>query len=377
MSASRRIRFFAFCPILLALFLLLWGCSSEQPKQEPPPVPVKLVMAKAADAEHVLKAVGTVKASNSVTLQSQVTGQILRIHFLDGDRVEAGQVLYTIDPESYAFSAQGARADVGRDRAEAEQARKDYLRFKALYAQDAVSKDEYEQKKTAYESAQQAMEADLAQAGIAGRNLKLTKITSPIDGIAGSTKLDEGNLVTAEQSDLLVIKTVEPVDVLFSIPGRYLPLVRSHAVEESLTVYAAPNEWEREPSRGELTFVDNWINTATGMIDLKARFGNTAEQLWPGQFVQVTLVLGTLTGTFSIPAQAVQKGPDGTYVFVAEKSKAVMKTVKVDMRKDDNVIITKGLVDGDRVVVEGMFLLAPGTRVQEAKKADASAGGAS
>ncbi|WP_147820219.1 efflux RND transporter periplasmic adaptor subunit [Salidesulfovibrio onnuriiensis] len=377
MAALRHIRLAGFCLSLFAV-LALPGCTGEPPKQERPPVPVTLIQARAVDSERVLKAVGTVKASNSVTLQSQVTGQILRIHFLDGDRVEVGQVLYTIDPESYAFSEQGAQADVARDRAQAEQARKEFLRFKALYAQDAVSKDEFEQKRTAYEAAQRAMEADLAQAGIAGRNLKLTKVTAPIDGIAGSTRLDEGNLVTAEQSDLVVIKTVEPVDVVFSIPGRYLTQVRSHDVNESLVAYAVPPGKDHTPSKGELTFVDNWINTATGMIDLKARFSNADERLWPGQFVEVTLVLGSQSGTYVIPAQAVQKGPDGTYLFVADGAKAAMKPVVVDMRKDDDVIITKGLAEGDRVITEGMFMLAPGTPVREVEKGEAAkAGGAS
>ncbi|MEF2229632.1 MAG: efflux RND transporter periplasmic adaptor subunit [Pseudodesulfovibrio sp.] len=324
---------------------------------------MKTVQAWAKDTPISIKAVGNVKASNSVTVKSRVDGHILRIHFLDGDFIQAGQLLYTIDPETYVYQQQGAQANVASDRATAEQAQKDYVRYKDLYEQQVISKDEYEQKLTAYETARKAMEADSAQADIARRNVHFTKITSLIEGIAGSTLLDEGNLVAADQDSLVVINTIQPTDVVFSIPGRDVDLVRSRFIDNDLTVLATPNSRNARTASGRLTFVDNWINPDTGMINLKARFLNDDEKLWPGQFVTVELILSMKKDAVLIPAQAVQQGPESKYVYVAQDGKAVMRPVEMGMRVDDDVVIEKGLNAGETVIIEGMLRLYPGAAI--------------
>lgn len=351
----------ALFPLLLmaAAVLVLAGCKDEEKETGPPPAPVKTVKAEAKDTPVMLKGVGNVKASNSVTVKSRVDGHIMRIHFLDGDRVTAGQLLYTIDPETYIYQQKGAQANVASDRATAELAQKDYIRYKDLYEKQVISKDEYEQKVTAYETARKAMEADTAQADIARRNVHFTKITSPIDGVAGSTLLDEGNLVGADKDELVVIKTIAPTDVVFSIPGSKVGMVRSHFIDDDLTVLATPSESGAKPATGRLTFVDNWINPDTGMINLKARFPNEDAKLWPGQFVTVALILSVRKDAVRIPAQAVQRGPKGRYVYVVKDDKAVMTPVAEGMRLDDEVVIDKGLNNGDTVVVEGMIRLFP------------------
>lgn len=359
--------------LLLVVVLSVFGaCTKKDNKRQVPAVPVNVVKAETRDAERLLDAVGTVKASNSVTVKPQVEGRILRIHFLDGDKVEAGQLLYTIDPGTYSYSHSGALADVAKDRADAEMARKDFMRFKALMEQGVVSRDEYEQKQTAYQTARKAMESDMAQAGIAGKKVSYTRISSPIDGIAGSTILDEGNLVVADQSELVVIKTVAPADITFSIPGKYLSMVRSRAVDENLKVRAIPALGAANPVLGELTFVDNWINTATGMINLKARFANEDRNLWPGQFVTIQLILGVLDNVVHVPTQAVQKGPDGDFVYVVKDGKAVVTPVSVIMSSVDDVVVDKGLSPGDQIIVDGMFRLYPNAPVAVKKTLPAS-----
>ncbi|MBI9080215.1 MAG: efflux RND transporter periplasmic adaptor subunit [Pseudodesulfovibrio sp.] len=350
--------------LIIAISCSLSACTeSQKTDQGPPSVPVTTVKAETKDTPVSLKAVGNVKASNSVTVKSRVDGHILRIHFLDGDTLKAGQLLYTIDPETYIYTQKGAQANVAGDRASAELARKDYIRYKELFEKNVVSKDEYEQKLTAYETARKTMEADAAQEDIAKRNVHFTQITSPIDGIAGSTLLDEGNLVAADKDELVIIKTVTPADVQFSIPGHDLNLVRSHFVDDELPTFAKPASMEMEPVEGILTFVDNWVNPDTGMISLKARFANEEAKLWPGQFVTISLVLDTLKDAVQIPAQAVQRGPKGKYVYIVKDNKAIMNPVTIGMRINDKVVVNKGLAAGETVIIEGMLRLFPNAPV--------------
>jgi multidrug efflux system membrane fusion protein len=357
----------AFCFLLVGLA----GCGDTKPTRATrPPSPVATSIAKAQDTPVSLKAVGNVKASNSVTVKSRVDGHILRIHFLDGDTITAGQLLYTIDPETYLYTQKGAQANVAGDRATAELARKDYTRYKDLYEQNVISKDEYEQKLTAYETARKAMEADSAQADIAKRNVNFTRITSPINGIAGSTLLDEGNLVAADQDQLVVIKTIAPTDVQFSIPGQDLALVRTHFVDDQLTVLATPAATGAEPAKGALTFVDNWVNPDTGMINLKARFPNENQKLWPGQFVTVELILAMEQQAVRIPAQAVQRGPEGKFVYVEDNGKAVIRPVTLGQRVDDEIVVKTGVAAGETVIIEGMLRLYPGAAITVRNAAD-------
>jgi RND family efflux transporter, MFP subunit len=366
---ARVLFYFSRSPVVLIICLILslalTGCGDKNSNHAAarPAAPVTTAKAIAKDTPVTLKAVGNVKASNSVTVKSRVDGHILRIHFLDGDTVTAGQLLYTIDPETYIYTQKGAQANVAGDRATAELAKKDYVRYKDLYEQNVISRDEYEQKLTAYETARKAMEADAAQESIAKRNVHFTRITSPIDGIAGSTLLDEGNLVAADKDNLVVIKTITPVDVQFSIPGRQLSRVRDVFVDDQLTVLATPASSGSEPTKGVLTFLDNWVNPGTGMINLKARFPNQDKTLWPGQFVVVDLILSMEPDAVRIPGQAVQRGPDGKYVYVVENGKARMQPVTLGMRVDDEIVVATGIKEGDTVVIEGMLRLYPGAPV--------------
>ncbi len=355
--------------LLPLLSLTLSGCSNEKNEQQQmPPAPIHTYKTEAKDTPIILKAVGNVKAFTSVTIKSRVDGHIIRIHFLDGDTVEKGQVLYTIDPETYLFSQKGALANVASDHASAELARKDYIRYRELYEKDVISKDEYEQKLTAYETARKKMEADSAQADIAKRNVKFTKVTSPINGIAGSTLLDEGNLIEADKDQLVVIKTITPASVDFYIPGHEIDRVRSHYIDDELPVFATPSGTGGKRIEGVLTFVDNWINPDTGMIKLSAHFPNKDKNLWPGMFVSIDLVLATQENAIRIPAQAVMRGPTGKFVYVVSKENATMRPVTTGMRIDDDVVINKGLGPDEVIVTDGMLRLFENAPVQILKK---------
>ncbi|MBN2139404.1 MAG: efflux RND transporter periplasmic adaptor subunit [Desulfovibrionaceae bacterium] len=365
-----------------ALALVLSAaCSKPDDKQHTaPPVPVSTVKAVAKDAPVTLHAVGTVKASDSVTIRSRVNGHIAKIHFLDGEEVAAGDLLFSIDPtSSLRLDQMGALADLSKARAQAEQAAKEMARYKSLYAQGVVSKDEYEQKATAAATAREAVHSDLATAASAGRMAGFAKISAPIGGRAGSALIDEGNLVNAAQDDLVSIKKIVPSDVEFSIPEKDLLDVKRHFVTGVLEVFAQPPGGEERREGGLLTFIDNWVDPSTGMIRLKARFPNQSQRLWPGQFVSVTMVLTNIKDAVQVPMTAVQDGPNGKFVYLVKENKAVPQAVSTGFVTDEGLmVIEKGLQKDDEVVVEGQIRLYPGARVlipeQQAKPGEAKPG---
>lgn len=357
---------------LLALLVLILasaglGCKGEQ--HGFPPAPVTLAKAVAKDAPYALPAIGTVKGADSVQVKSRVDGHILKIHFRDGDPVKAGDLLFTIDPITYRLAQAQAQANVFKDKATADQAAKDYERYKQLVEQGVVSREEYETKLTALATARQSMAANQANAASAGQNVKFSAVASPIEGRAGNALLDVGNLVSAAKDVLVVVNKIKPADVEFSLPDRALGEIKKFSANATLEVLAAPTGYEKEPERGRLTFYDNRIDPATGMFTLKARFENESERLWPGQFVGVQLILTTLLSVVQVPEMAVQTGPQGKFVYVVEAGKAQMRPVVPGIQVDGFTVIEKGLAAGESVVVDGQLRLFPGAPVFEAPQA--------
>ena len=359
----RTIPFFAL--VLAVTILSLAACRGKEQAKGPQPVPVRTVIAEPRDTPMVLWSVGTIRASNSVSVKSRQDGHIMKIHFLDGTEVHAGDMLYTIDPVSQTLAKSQAQASLASDRASAEMAMQELTRYKALYAQGVVSKDDYDQRRTTAETALAAVRASQASVGIAGQTLGYTAIRSPIDGRIGVSKLDEGNLVVANQDVLATINTIVPIDLDLSLPERNLEDVRLAFRTGPVTVIAMTRDSKPVQVKGEMRAIDNNINPATGMFNMRARFENTDEVLWPGQFVGAGVVLYTIKGAVLVPAQAVQRGPDGDFVYRVNQGKAETVLVKVGIPVDDYVVLDSGLKAGDEVVVEGQMRLYPGAPVAQ------------
>ncbi len=349
--------------ILAATFLSLAACHGRDQAKGPQPVPVRTVTAEPRDTPLVLWTVGSVRASNSVSVRSRQDGNIMKIHFLDGAEVQAGDLLYTIDPVSQTLAKSQAQASLASDRAAAELAMQELTRYKSLYAQGVVSKNDYDQRRTTAETTLAQVRASQASVGIAGQTLGYTAIRSPIDGRIGVSKLDEGNLVVANQDVLATINTITPIDLDLSLPERHLEAVRLAFRTGPVQVLAATRGGKPEQVRGVLRAIDNSINPGTGMFDMRARFENTDEQLWPGQFVSAGVILSTIKGAVLVPAQAVQRGPDGDFVYRVRDDKAEPVQVKVGIPVDDYLVLDSGLTAGDEVVVEGQIRLYPGAPV--------------
>lgn len=351
--------------ILFSVVLLSSGCGREK-KGAPRPAPVVTARAEVKDAPYVLSSVGTIKAAVSVNIKSRFAANIKKVHFVEGSLVKAGQVLFTIDPAVNAFTEQQAGATFSRDKADYEQLARDLERYKILADQGVISREQYEEKQTASVRAKNAMRASGAGASIARQNLSYNTITSPIDGRIGATLFDEGSFVKDKDDILAVVNTSTPLDVSFSLPERYLAELRRQYSQGSLVVEAAPSGMEAHPEVGRLSFMDNQVDPGTGAIRLKARFDNLEGRLWPGQFVNVGLVLKTIKNAVLVPANAVQNGPQGTFVFVVKDGRAEMRPVSVSVRVHQSMIIEKGLSGDEVVVIQGHLRLFPGAAVVEA-----------
>jgi len=359
--------------ILLGSTLLVCGCGRGK-KEGPRPAPVVTAQAEVKDAPYILPSVGTIKAAISVNIKSRFAANIKKVHFVEGSLVKAGQVLFTIDPAVNAYAEQQAGATYQRDRADYEQLERDLGRYKALSDQGVISREQYEEKQTATVRAKNAMRASGAGASIARQTLSYNTITSPLDGRIGAALFEEGSFVKDKDDILAVVNTTTPLDVSFSLPERYLAELRKQYSQGPIAVEAAPPGMEAHPESGWLTFMDNQVDPGTGAIRLKARFENLEGRLWPGQFVTVGLVLKTVKNAVLVPANAVQNGPEGTYVFVVKDARAEMRPVSVGVRVHDSIIIEKGVRSGEAVVVQGHLRLFPGAPVTEADGTDKQPG---
>jgi len=350
--------------IFLGTFLLISGCGRGKPEAKRP-APVVTAKAVVRDAPYVLPSVGTIKAALSVNIKSRFAANIKKVHFVEGSLVKAGQVLYTIDPAVNALTEQQAGATYQRDRADYEQLERDLVRYKTLADQGVISREQYEEKQTATVRAKNAMRASGAGASIARQTLSYNTITSPIDGRIGATAFDEGSFVKDKDDTLTVVNSITPLDVSFSLPERYLAELRKQYSLGPIAVEASPPGMEAHPELGRLTFMNNQVDPGTGAILLKARFDNPEGRLWPGQFVTVGLVLKTIKDAVLVPADAIQNGPEGTYVFVVKDGHAQMQPVRASVRVHDDIIIEKGLTGGETVVTAGHLRLFPGAPVAE------------
>jgi multidrug efflux system membrane fusion protein len=345
------------------LVLGLAGCDDES-VPPPPPVPVTLAAVERQAVPFELPATGTVEPLQTVSVQPQVSGPIVRVAFREGQDVEKGQVLFQIDPRPFQAALSRAEALLERDKAQEANARQEAARYGELAQQEYVTAQQYDQARTAAAAAaatQAASQAELAEARL---NLQYATIRAPIAGRTGSLRVRQGNLVRAnEATPLVTINQIRPILVRFAVPAVNLPLIRERRGEK-LLVRAEPGGGG-QASEGILTFLDNAVDTATGTIMLKGSFPNQDGALWPGEFVNVRLRLYVDEDALTVPARAVVTGQQGSYVFVVQQdSTAATRPVKVVRQAGDRAVVSGEIEPGQQVVTDGQLRLRQGSKVQ-------------
>ncbi|AGZ35082.1 MULTISPECIES: MdtA/MuxA family multidrug efflux RND transporter periplasmic adaptor subunit [Pseudomonas] len=331
------------------------------------PVPVRVEPVRVGDFPLYYKALGTVTATNTVNVRSRVAGELVKIHFKEGQQVKAGDLLAEIDPRSYRIALQQAEGTLAQNQAQLKNAQVDLARYKGLYAEDSIAKQTLDTAEAQVAQFQGLVKTNQAQVNDARLNLDFTQIRAPISGRVGLRQLDLGNLVAANDTTALVVITqTEPISVTFTLPetelSRVLERYRSGA---SLPVEA----WDRSDSKlqstGVLGSLDNQIDTTTGTLKFKGRFENKDQALFPNQFVNVRLLADTLKQVVLAPAAAIQFGNDGTFAYVVNADNKVnIRKLKVGASDGEHSVILEGLAAGDRLVLEGTDRLREGTQVE-------------
>jgi len=351
------------------LFAPLLACGRKPPPEPAELVPVLVAKVEKREIPVELSAIGNVEALQTVAVKPRVMGEITRVAFREGQDVKPCDLLFTIDPRHYEAALAEAQARVERDRALAKNAEETAARYAELVQKDYVTKEQYEQMRAAAEAARATARADEAAVDNARLELSYTRVAAPIGGRTGSVQVHAGNMVRENDDRTLVtINQIQPIAVTFTVPETALDAIRSAQTESKLSVAASPSG---EPGaaeraeRGELFFIDNAVDRATGTVRLKATFANVSGFLWPGRFVDVVLTLSRDPGALVIPAEAVQTGQQGPYVFVVKDDSTVeSRPVTVARTQGGNVVIARGLSADERVVTDGHLRLAPGVKVE-------------
>jgi multidrug efflux system membrane fusion protein len=357
--------------LALAAIVVVWRLSSgvEAPPagaQTPPPsIPVTAGTVVARDVPVFLHGIGTVQAYNSVAIKSRVDGQIVRVDFKEGQDVKEGDPLFQIDPRPYQAALEQAQAAKQKDEAQLAGAKLDLERYSKLLGTGYQTRQSYDNQTALVAQLQAAIKGDEAQIDTAKLNLSYADIRAPIDGRLGARLVDKGNLVHAsDNTPLVMITEVKPIFVSFTLPQEALDEVRENNEKSPLVVAAYSGDDKKLLAEGKLTLIDNAIDQATGTIHLKARFDNEDERLWPGQFVNLRVIVSTRTNVATVPSQTVQNGPNGHYAYVIKPDNTVeRRPVEVASVQDGIAVVTKGLAPGERVVVDGQYRLTDGARV--------------
>lgn len=358
--------------LLMAITLLFVSCSGQpsgkgkpgQPAMsEAAPVTVATVVQK--DVPVQLRAIGNVEAYSTVSVKSRVAGQLIGVNFKEGQEVKKGELIFLIDPRPFQAALQQAQANLSKDIAQMKKAEADARRYADLFKRGVVSAQDYDQNRTNFEAMKATVKADEAAVENAKVQLGYCYIYSPIDGRIGKLMVNQGNMVKDNDTVLVVINQTKPIYVDFSVPQQELPEIKKYMAVEKLKVEAIIPSDSDHRAIGELTFVNNQVDTNTGTILLKGLFPNQDEALWPGQFVNVVLTLTTQPKAVVVPSAAVQTGQQGKYVFVVKPDLTVESrpvTLGNDLGRE--VVIAEGLKPGEMVVTEGQLRLAPGVKVE-------------
>jgi multidrug efflux system membrane fusion protein len=355
---------------------VLFACRKDSPPP-PAPVPVTVGPVERRPVPFELAATGTVEPMQTVAILPQVSGQIIRIEFHEGDNVRKGQVLFQLDPRPFQAALAQAEAILQRDRAQAINADQEAKRYASLAQKEYVTAQQYAAAQTTAVANSATLAASKAAVEQARLNLQYATIRAPIAGRTGSLRVREGNLVrSTDAAPLVTINQIQPILVRFAVPAGNLPTIQRDRGPNS-AVLAEPATGG-QLSEGTLTFVDNAVDTATGTILLKGSFANTDGALWPGEFVNARLRLFVEQSALVVPASAVVRGQQGSFVFVIQPdSSAATKPVKVERTAGDLAIVSGEIKPGDRVVTDGQLRLRQGSKVQIKTRVDSTRAGAS
>ena len=360
---------------VLAILLLLTACSGDRngsnknkELRKQPEVPVITALATQKTVPVELTATGHVEAQATVEIRSQVTGTLKTVHFREGETVKAGELLFTVDTRPFAAALAKAEAALDKDRAELNNARREQDRYSKAAKKGLVSAEQADQATTRVATLNATIKEGQAAVDAARLELDYCLIRSPMEGRAGEIQSHQGNLVRANSdAPLVTIRRMRPLEVGFTVPSRNLSEIISQQARGQLLVTAAPPGVEPVP--GTLNFIDNTVDPTTGVIRLKATFDGNGALLWPGQMVDVRLRITELPDRITIPAQAVQTGQEGTYLYVVKEDQVVtLRPVTVVLSVAGEAVIEGDLAEGERVVIDGQMQLFDGVRVQERGK---------
>lgn len=334
--------------------------------RRPPLPPVQVATSTQEDVPQFLSALGTVKATNSVTVTSRVEGQLMALHFTEGQQVQKGDLLAEIDSRPFEVQLAQAKGQLAKDQATLANARLDLVRYQKLAKTNLVSQQELDNQQALVKQSEASIRIDEATISNAQLQLTYSKITAPISGRVGLKQVDVGNYISGGSSTpIVVINQMDPVDVLFTLPEQDLAnVIQARKSNADLPVTALDRNNQFELAQGTLFSVDNQIDAATGTIKLKARFPQQENTLFPNQFVNVRLYVTTLEKAVVIPNAALQMGNEGHFVWVVDSEDKVSKLrVEVALQNAEKVVIASGLSANQRVVTDGVDRLTQGAKV--------------
>ena len=375
----------SWCPMLVAgaglvagAAFLLSGCSNTPGTSQAyggkkgqkgglgQTVPVAVARVETRDLPVYLSGLGSVEAFNTVVVKSRIDGQLVQIAFREGQEVKQGDLLAVIDPRPYEVALAQAQATLYKDQSALKDAKLNMDRFAGLVKDGVIPQQQYDTQVAQVGQLEGAVRADQAQVDNVKLNLAYTRITAPVSGRVGLRQVDVGNMIHAtDPNGLVVITQLQPIAVIFTLPEDNLPSVTQHMRGGQLQVEAYSRDDQTKLATGKLLTIDNQIDTSTGTGKLKAVFDNRDHALWPNQFVNARLLLEVRKNNTVVPAAAIQRGPQGTYVFTVKPDKTVdMRNVTVSFNQGNFTAITTGITPGETVVTDGQDKLQPGSRVE-------------
>jgi membrane fusion protein, multidrug efflux system len=352
--------------------LCLCGCSKrsaatsgQRPKGEGgAPVPVTVATVEQRTTPITVSSFGTVEARAEVEVKVQVTGILEKVHFTEGQMVKKGDLLLSIDPRQPQANLKMAQANLEKDQAQLKNAEREAARQTELLQKGYASQDIYDQTITAVETLQAAVSADKAAIENAALELDYCSICSPVDGCVGSLHVHQGNLIKANDVSVVTIRQIDPIYVSFWVQEQHLPAIQKHMAAGALDVEVTSSGAGSEPIHGALSFLDNTVNADNRTIRLRATFANQDRQLWPGQYVRVTLTVAQEPNSILVPSQATQTGQSGQFVYVVKSDQTVEARPIVVKREIDGTSVVAGVKPAEIVVTDGQLRLVPGARIQ-------------